>query len=429
MSKANTYSRLRGTKDLLETECQLWESLEAKSIEVFRAYGYEGIRTPIIELSSLFKRSVGEVTDIVQKEMYQFTDRSGDEISLRPEGTAGVVRAYIENGLGNDGPKKLYYFGPMFRAERPQAGRFRQFHQLGAEYFGQDSPLADVETIQLLTDLLKKLGIQNFKVRINNLGSEEDRIRYAEILKDFLSDKISMMCDECARRYETNVFRLLDCKNPSCRSKVIVNAPAIHEQVSEKSARHFQQVCDLLTSVGVRYDIDPSIIRGLDYYTHTVFEVTSDGIGSQDAIAAGGRYNGLVERLGGKTTSAVGFAAGIERLCLAMKEESRTQMLATKYKQVYLIGLGEAAKAIMYKILSELRASGIQTVMEFSDKSLKASMRTANKIGADFVAIMGQSELEQKVVILKNMSQESNGSQRTVPIAQLTQVLNGENLC
>lgn len=414
---------------MIESECRLWEVLEAECINLFRRFSYEGIRTPVIELSALFKRSVGEVTDIVQKEMYQFEDRSGDEICLRPEGTAGVVRAYIENNLGNDGPRKLYYFGPMFRAERPQAGRYRQFHQLGAEYFGHDSPFADAETIQMLSELLQAIGIRKFTVKINNLGSEVDRAAYAELLKKFLVGRVSKMCVECAKRYDKNVFRLLDCKNPSCRSQVVADAPAIHESVSRESADHFSRVCDMLTSVGVSFEIDPSIIRGLDYYTHTVFEVVSAGIGSQDAIAAGGRYDGLVERLGGKPTPAVGFAAGIERLCLAMDEAARSERLLSEQKKVHLIGMGYEAKAVLYKTLSELRRKGITASMEFSDKSLKASMRSANKLGADYVAIVGEDELREKKALLKNMNDQSDGNQSLVSIDELAQILNGEFSC
>ncbi len=410
--------RLRGTKDLFGAEARQWEKLEAASAAVFTRFGYEPIRTPILEPYALFSRSVGEVTDIVQKEMYKFTDRSGDEVAMRPEGTASVVRAYLQNNLSQERPvRKLYYAGPMFRAERPQAGRLRQFHQIGAEAFGSASPYMDAEAMTVLAELLKAAGIRKFRIEINNLGSSEDRAAFGAVLGKFFQGKEDQLCKECQTRLGKNVFRLLDCKNEACRA-VSVEAPLISDHVSDASKASFMKVQSLLTDLELNWSHNPRIIRGLDYYTHTVFEVKHDGLGAQDALGAGGRYDGLVQSLGGPATPAVGFAVGVERLFLAAAAEAGTATAEEPRSGVAIVALGDEALRGAFKIAQELRLAGVICQMDLDGRSMKAQMRAADRSGSRYAVILGSDELAKGSAAVKDLS-VSDAPQREVPLSGL----------
>lgn len=411
--------RLRGTRDLAGDEARAWEKLEADASAVFTRFGYEPIRTPILEAYALFSRSVGEVTDIVQKEMYRFTDRSNDEVALRPEGTASVVRAYLENHLSQERPvRKLYYGGPMFRAERPQAGRQRQFHQIGAEVFGSASPFTDAETMAVLAELLKAAGIRKFRFEINNLGSPEDRAAFGKTLVQFFGGKEEKLCKDCQTRLGKNVFRILDCKNPAC-GEVAAGAPLISDHVSEASRANFLKIQELLKDLGLAWSHNPRIIRGLDYYTHTVFEVKHDGLGAQDALGAGGRYDGLVESLGGPATPAVGFAVGVERLFLAAAAEAAGSVPVEPARAgVALVALGEDALKGAFAIAHKLRLAGVVCQMDLDGRSLKAQLRQADKSGLRYAVILGSTELAKGAAAVKDLS-VSDAPQREVPLTGL----------
>ena len=393
---------IRGTKDILPPEASRWQYLEEISKKTFQLYGYEEIRTPIIEDLQLFKRSVGETTDIVEKEMYAFSDRGERDICLRPEETASVVRAYLESGLFKEREFiKLYYMGPMFRAERPQAGRMRQFHQVGVEVLGADSPYTDAEVIALLVNIIEKLGIKDYTVKLNSLGCAQDRKKISDLLKDELSSEEKLLCENCKARIKRNVFRVLDCKNEAC-IRVAQKLPTTLENLCKDCYDHFDKVKSCLDSLGVKYKITPHLVRGLDYYTRTAFEVTAKGLGAQDAIAAGGRYDNLIKELGGPDTPAIGFAMGVERVLLAM-EASKSGEPAKQELQLFIASLGDAAYEKSFALLNELRKKGISSDMDFQNKSLKGQLRRANNLNAKFVAILGEDELKKGVIGLKNM--------------------------
>lgn len=431
--------RLRGTRDLAGDEARSWEKLEAGAYAVFQRFGYEPIRTPILEPYQLFSRSVGEVTDIVQKEMYKFTDRSGDEVAMRPEGTASVVRAYLENHLSQERPvRKLYYSGPMFRAERPQAGRLRQFHQIGAEVFGSASPYADAEAMAVLAELLKEAGLKKFRFEINNLGSPEDRAAFGAVLVQFFTGKEASLCKECQTRLGKNVFRILDCKNEACKV-VAAGAPLISDHVSETSRANFNVVRELLSDLGLTWSHNPRIIRGLDYYTHTVFEVKHDGLGAQDALGAGGRYDGLVKSLGGPVTPAVGFAVGVERLFLASAAEAEAEAKAAaaaagagtagatatgavpadaRRNGVAIVALGADALKGAFGIAHQLRLAGVVCEMDLDGRSLKAQLRQADRSRMRYAVILGSTELAKGAAAVKDLA-ASDAPQQEVPLAKL----------
>lgn len=416
-------SKIRGTKDLFDEEALSWEHMEKTCQSVFHQYGFTPLRTPIIESLELFKRSVGEVTDIVQKEMYQFIDRSNQEIALRPEGTAGIVRAVIENHwIPESGSLKVYYYGPMFRAERPQKGRQRQFHQIGAEYFGSSSIYADAETIEMLIRFLNTLGIQGSVLHLNNIGSAEDRKNYAALLKKYIEQNgiDKKLTPEEQARLQKNALRLLDSKNPELKDH-LKNAPRIAENVSLESQQNFKELCQVLTDLQIPYTLNPNMVRGLDYYTHTVFELTHEALGAQDAIGAGGRYDRLVEELGGKPTPAVGFAVGVERLMIILEQSKKAQ--TTSRPSSFLIALGDAAKQKAFGILSDLRREGLSIEMDFDSRSLKANMRTADRKKANVVLILGEDELKNGVIQVKDMFSNQTDKQTQVPIAELPNFL------
>ena len=403
---------LRGTKDILPDEARMWQHIEASSRYIFSIYGYNEIRTPVIEEASLFIRSIGDATDIVQKEMYVFLDRGGRKIALRPEATASVVRSYIENSIGSkEGLSKLFYIGPMFRSERPQKGRQRQFHQLGVEAIGSDDPLLDAEIILLASGLLKKLNIHNFKIKINSLGCKKDKEAILEDHRKAIKPHLKSLCDECKERYKKNVLRIFDCKNPECQ-KIVANIDASNS-LCKDCEDHFKRVKSALDGLKLTYEVDSRIVRGLDYYTKTVFEIVQEDLGAKDAICAGGRYNDLIQDMGGKPTPATGFAFGMERLILAIKDSdiksgpSLNAFIAIVDKDKFKQG---------FALLSSLRNKGISCDIDYEGKSLKAQMKKAERFGARFVVVFGGDELKQGKVALRDMAKRE---QREVGIGEV----------
>ena len=389
---------LRGVRDVFPPEIRVWHKIENTARAIFEGYGFEEIRTPIIEHSELFNRSIGEYTDIVSKEMYTFPDRKGRMISLRPEGTASVIRAYIEHGLMP--PTRLYYMGPMFRYERPQAGRQRQFYQMGVEAIGERDSLADAEIIIMLNDLFKKLGLKKVKTVINSVGCGECRPVYEKELKAYFSEHISKMCSDCRQRYEHNVFRIMDCKNAQCRV-FIKEAPLQTDFLCESCSAHYAQLKTYLTAAGVEFTEDPRLVRGLDYYTKTAFEIVSEDLGAQNAVAAGGRYDKLVEQLGGAATPAVGMAIGVERLAMLLSEVKAADAEDINSKIAFISGTNTRVKAL--SIVRKLRNAGL-TIITFPDKTnFKAQFKLANRVHTRWALIFGEDELEKKVILLKDM--------------------------
>ncbi len=395
-------TRIRGFPDLLPGETETWQFVEHVAREVFVRYNFSEIRTPILEKAELFSRSLGETTDIVEKEMYTFADQDakGSMLTLRPEGTAGVVRAYIEAGLAQVEPtQKLYYLGPMFRRERPQKGRFRQFYQIGAEVLGRKDPVADAELLLLLHDFFSTLGLYDLSLELNSLGCSECRPRYRSELLKFLKQSEDQLCDNCRRRMERNPLRVFDCKEQSC-SQVTRNAPRIIDYLCQACQDHFSAVRRLLDETKVSYIINSKMVRGLDYYGRTTFEWTTNRLGSQNAVAAGGRYDGLVKELGGPAVAGVGFALGMERLVLLLGTEEEGRF---NRPGLYLAWMGKAAGDWAFPVAHELRQKGIVVEMEGEERSLKSQMRRADKVKAQYVFIVGEDELSKGKGILRHM--------------------------
>jgi histidyl-tRNA synthetase len=403
---------LRGTTDLLPDDVARWSKIEHTAKHLARVYGYRELRTPVIEEAALFLRSVGETTDIVQKEMFHFKDRGEHDIVLRPEGTAAVVRAYLQGGLHkSEGFAKLFYMGPMFRAERPQAGRFRQFHQYGAEAIGSLSPWADVEVIALCVQILRAAGVGDMAVWLSSMGSRDDQSRSAEALRARLSPHAASLCKECQSRLERNVFRVLDCKNPACRD-IAWKGQSSPFLLSDASQARFDTVRRGLREAGIAFDDTKTFARGLDYYTHTVFEVRAAGLGAQDAVAAGGRYDHLVEELGGPPLGAVGFAAGIERVLMAAAHGASAPAAPAR-RGVYVALAKPALPADAFRLVQRLRERNVPAQMDLDGRSLKAQFREADRAGARFVAVLGEAELQQGSITLKDLEL---GSQRALPL-------------
>jgi histidyl-tRNA synthetase len=405
----------RGTYDLMPNEALAWQWMEMIIREVFISYGYGEIRTPIFEHTELFLRGIGETTDIVEKEMYTFIDKGGRSISLRPEGTAPVVRAYIEHKLhGQGGTTKLFYLGPMFRQERPQAGRFRQFHQFGVELLGEEAPLADAEVILLAHDLYQKLGLTELEIYLNSVGCQHCRQKYKEALISCLWDSSAELCSTCQLRLERNPLRLLDCKNASCQ-KITSQLPSIHDYLCQACQDHFSQVIGFLDQVKVKYEITPRLVRGLDYYSRTVFEVVNTELGAQNAICGGGRYDGLVEECGGPAVPGVGFASGMERLFTTLEQRNKLPIFS-RAPQIYIISLSDQFALIAFELTASLRRNGFKVELGFSSKSLKTQLKSANKSGAQLALIIGEDEWKDHQVTVKNMS---DGSQTRVEWQEL----------
>ena len=392
---------MRGTKDLLPKEARLWTILEEKARAVFNHFGYSEVRTPVMEESALFVRSLGQGTDIVEKQMFTFLDRGERSITLRPEATASVVRAYLENGLENEmGFAKLFYIGPMFRAERPQAGRMRQFHQIGVEAIGSYSPYLDAEVIALLASLLDSFDIRNYEIKINSLGCAKDKEALANGLRQALGNHIKDLCDDCKVRYEKNILRVLDCKNETCRNEMKKIFKGTKEYLCAECLSHFETVKKALDGLKVNYNVEPYLVRGLDYYTKTTFEVVHKKLGAQDAIGAGGRYDNLISELGGQPKGACGFAIGMERSIMALQEVPELD----GGLKIYIATMGDEAYKLGFSLAMTLRGQGISAEVDFEGKSLKAQMRTADRLGAKYVAIIGDDEIKNHTITLRNMS-------------------------
>ncbi|MFZ1729254.1 MAG: histidine--tRNA ligase [Bacteroidota bacterium] len=407
------YQSVKGTKDLLPQDTLAWQHIEAVIRDVMELYRYGEIRTPIFEDTTVFARGIGEETDIVGKEMYTFLDKGGSSLTLRPEMTAPVIRSFIQHSMGEQTAlNKLYYIGPMFRQERPQAGRFRQFHQFGFECIGQSAPECDVEIISMAAEIYSRLGISS-TLKLNSVGDPICRPRYREALQAFLRNIHGELSSESQRRAETNPMRVLDSKDARDR-ELTADAPFIVDYLSDDSRIHFEKTCALLEDLGISYVLDPRLVRGLDYYTKTAFEFISSDLGSQDALGGGGRYDGLVQQLGGKDTPAVGFAAGIERVLMVM--EKNGYAFPTSAPLVYLVGMDEASRAWAFRTAIAMRTKGIAIEIDYAGRSLKAQMREANKLACPFVAIVGESEMNAEQAQVKNMRQ---GTQESVEFTRL----------
>lgn len=394
------YKSVRGMEDILPGDIQIWQELERMARADFKSYGYMEIRTPILEDTSIFVHSIGETTDIVTKEMYAFKDRKGRSLTLRPEGTAPIVRAYIEHSMDKISPElKLYYIGPMFRSERPQKGRSRQFHQIGVEIIGTNSPFADAEVIMQLDKMLKCFGLKDFIIKLNSLGCGKDKVKFSDRLRKYLEDKKKLLCKDCKDRMKRNVLRVLDCKNETC-VQVVKGAPNILESLCPPCKEHFDKLKNTLKTMKIEFKEEKNIVRGLDYYTGTVFEVTHPALGGQDAIAAGGRYDNLVKDFGGPSVGAVGYALGTERVIIALKKT-----LPASKKVVYVATLGEAAKIHGIQIAEKIRNElpNLIVLTDIKEASLKSQMRSADKNNAKIAVILGEDELKGRKATIRDM--------------------------
>jgi len=406
---------IRGFKDILPGEVELWQHIEKTARSLFEDFGFKEIRIPIMERTELFARSIGEDTDIVEKEMYTFPDRKGTLITLRPEATASVCRSYIQHKLYSTDPVQKYFtIGPMFRRERPQKGRYRQFYQLNAEIFGVESPLVDVELIFLLITLFSRLSVSDVTAHINSLGCPECRPKFKAVLSDFLTSCIGDLCSDCVRRKDRNPLRVLDCKVPACR-EAMAHAPSILEYLCPACSRHFETVKTTLNAMNVPFTIDKRLVRGLDYYTRTTFEIQAGSLGAQSAVAGGGRYDGLVKALGGPDTPATGFAIGFDRLA-EITGLNRNDFIRTP--DIYLAALGEKSRSLAFEWKSALCIEGIKTEMDFGDKGLKSQMKQADRLGATHVLIVGDNEIKKRSVILRNMTTKE---QMSIPIEHVVE--------
>ena len=417
---AKSIQAIRGMHDVLPQQSPMWQFLETRVSAVLAAYGYREIRMPILEMTELFKRSIGEVTDIVEKEMYTFDDRNGDSLTLRPEGTAGCVRAAMEHGLLHNQTQRLWYQGPMFRHERPQKGRYRQFHQIGVETFGMSGPDIDAELILITARIWQALGIPGLELQLNTLGTPAERAAYRKELVTYFEAHHELLDEDSKRRLLSNPLRILDSKNEHMR-EMLAAAPSLMDHLGEESKSHLQFVCDTLDRTGVRYVINPRLVRGLDYYSRTVFEWVTDRLGAQGTVCAGGRFDGLVEQLGGKSVAAVGFAMGLERLVAILEETNPTA--ADSLVDLYLVLQGEAALREGLVLAEELRDKlpGARIVGNCGGGSMKAQFRRADRSGARYALVLGDDELEQGSVVLKPL--RTDEPQSTVGRDELVGVL------
>jgi histidyl-tRNA synthetase len=410
---------IRGMNDILPEQTPAWQYLEQQTRALLRSFAYQEIRLPILEHTELFKRSIGEVTDIVEKEMYTFEDRNGDSLTLRPEGTAGCVRAVEEHGLIFNQVRKLWYSGPMFRHERPQKGRYRQFHQMGVECFGMTGPDIDAELLILTDRLWRRLGLAPYvRLEINSLGAAKDRQRYREALVDYLSGHRNSLDEDSRRRLDTNPLRILDTKDPRTR-QLLEEAPILADFLGEEDRIHFEQLKALLDAAGVAYTVNPYLVRGLDYYGKTVFEWVTDSLGAQGTVCAGGRYDGLVEQLGGKSTPGVGFAMGVERLVLLLETLELLPESVSQNADIYLVSMGQGALSVLFRLADQLREALPDAVVQThcGGGSFKSQLKKADKSGAQVALIMGEDEFGSGEVIVKPL--RSGHQQATVPLGQV----------
>ncbi|MBP6922679.1 histidine--tRNA ligase [Veillonella sp. YH-vei2232] len=409
----------KGTQDFLPEQIGNWHFIEQYMRDICKTYGFNEIRTPVFEDTKLFLRGIGETTDVVQKEMYTFStgDHTDQTFTLRPENTASAVRAYLENKVyGKEGLTKWFYIGPMFRHDKPQAGRYRQFHQFGAEVLGSQSPVVDSEVICMILQLLRSFGLQDLNVEVNSVGCPNCRPAYREKLIAFFEPKKEQLCPDCQERLYKNPLRILDCKNETCKD-LSVGAPEIHEHLCTECHDHFEEVKTLLDAANVQYNLNPRLVRGLDYYTKTAFEVQYTPLGAQSAVAGGGRYDGLVEQLEGPSTPAIGFAMGMERLLLALEKQNLLPEPAVD-PSVFVVALGDAAKVEAFKIVQSVREHYIPCEMDGQGKSMKAQLKYANKINAKYVIILGDDELANGEAIVRFME---TSEQETVPLSTISE--------
>ena len=404
-----TITRPKGTNDFLPADTAKWQYVEAILRDMARKYGFEEIRTPIFESTELFLRGVGETTDIVNKEMYTFLDKGGRSVTLRPEGTASTARAFIEHKMhGQPLPVKLCYMGPMFRYERPQKGRFRQFHQFGIEVFGSEDAAVDSEIIAFAMDFYRRLGLTGLKVRLNSVGCPKCRAEHKAKLQEMLRPRLGEMCSDCRERFEKNPLRIFDCKNEKCQS-LIADAPSITDCLCEECQNHFEEVKSYLDEAGIPYELDPRLVRGLDYYTKTAFEIILSEIGAQSAICGGGRYDGLIADIGGGSMPGVGFALGMERVFAAL-DAAGIVLPTARGLDVYCAALGEKARKAAFSWVIALRGEGISAEMDHMGKSFKAQLKAADRANAAFVVICGDDELAKNEIIIKNMTDSAQNT-------------------
>ncbi len=407
----------RGTNDILPPESAKWNYIESKAKYIFDLYNYDEIRTPIFEYTELFQKGIGQATDIVEKEMYTFEDKSGRSLTLRPEGTASVVRSFLENKIyGKAQPTKYYYIGPMFRYERPQAGRYRQFYQLGVEVFGTQDPMVDAEVIAVGMHYMDILGLKDLQLYINSIGCPDCRPQYLENLREYLNENREDLCEDCKNRIDKNPLRVLDCKNDSCQT-VIGHAPKITEHLCEKCDVHFNSLQHNLKSIGIDYEIDPTLVRGLDYYTKTAFEVKYEGLGAQDTIFGGGRYDKLAEEIGTKDTPGIGFALGIERLLLTL-EKQEIKIPIDKSIDIYLTTIGSKAKTASFELLEKFRKNDIKAEIDYQNRSVGGQMKSADRMNATYTVIIGENELDSGKATVRNMK---NGEEQEIKLESIVE--------
>jgi histidyl-tRNA synthetase len=411
------YSALKGIQDILPPDIHIWQKIESVAREIFRKYGFQEIRIPIIESTDIFIRSIGETTDIVEKEMYTFPDKAGRSITMRPEGTAPSVRCYVEHHLYNlPSPQKFFYSGPMFRYERPQKGRFRQFYQIGVEAFGVSHPSMDAEIIVMLRNLLEGIGLKEVNFELNSIGCDKCRPDYRNALLNFFKNRLSDFCPDCQRRYELNPLRILDCKVERC-IELRRGAPVVTDHLCNECREHFDELIFRLQTLKIPYTLNSNLVRGLDYYTRTAFEVTSEHLGAQKAVAAGGRYDKLVEEFGGPQTPAIGFALGMERIVTLLKENWTEDHPAPK---VFIATIGRDAEIEGFRIAEDIRAAGFWVEPNYGGASLKSQLRKADRIGAEFAFIIGENELKAGKIQWKNLKKSEQGE---VEIANILTIL------
>ena len=416
------YVAPRGTRDILPDETPKWEYVEAKFREICALYGYKEIRTPTFEHTELFTRNLGETTDVVSKEMYTFETRGGKSLTLRPEGTAPVIRAYLQNNLGAaQAINKMYYIGRIFRYERPQAGRYREHTQLAVEAVGSPDPAIDAEVISLAVQFYKSLGLTDYELKINSIGCPECRPKYRQALIDFAAGKLEKLCPSCMQRYEQNPMRMLDCKIPECKA-ILVDAPKMQDYLGEECSGHFEKVQSYLNKLGIKYNIDPNLVRGFDYYTKTAFEFISGKLGAQNAIGGGGRYDNLVQEIGGQLTPSLGFGLGLDRLMLTL-DAMGIELPINKSITAFIAVMGDIARDATVDILSSLRSEGISADMDYTGRSLKAQMKMVDKLGARYAIILGENEVNDRIATVKDMQ---TSEQKSVPFDELAKVLKSE---